>query len=124
MSKEQVLEMAIKAREYIKKTNNFKVLKIRDYSIKFQYKDIKFLWKSLDEPYNYENKAEMFIFKCDKEGKYDLIQIEENHNCYSCCIHKEKGETNNQIKNKIINRIEEYYNLEELYDLAIKEVQE
>ena len=109
--------------EYKDKINNFKVLKVRDYSIKFQYKDIKFLWKSLDEPYNYDT-AEMFIFKCDKEGKYDLIQIEENYNCYSCCIHKEQGETNSQIKDEVIRRIEEYYNLEELYDLAAKEVQE
>lgn len=124
MNEDQTLEWAIKVRECVKKRNNFKVLKVKDYSIKFQYKDIKFLWKSLDEPYNYENKAEMFIFKCDKEGKYDLIQIEENHNCYSCCIHKEQGETNSQIKDEVIRRIEEYYNLKELYDLAAKEVQE
>lgn len=90
MNKQQSLKILQELKGHIEKTNNFKVLKIRDYSIKFQYKDIKFLWKSLDEPYNYENKAEMFIFKCDKEGKYDLIQIEENHNCYSCCIHKKK----------------------------------
>ena len=124
MNKQQSLKILQELKERIEKINNFKVLKIRDYSIKFQYKDIKFLWKSLDEPYTYENGAEMFIFKCDKEGKYDLIQIKENHNCYSCCIHKEQGETNGQIKDEVIRRIEEYYNLEELYDLAAKEVQE
>ena len=124
MNKQQSLKILQELKERIKKINNFKVLKVRDYSIKFKYKDIKFLWKSLDEPYNYEDTAEMFIFKCDKEGKYDLIQIEENHNCYSCCIRKEQGETNSQIKDEVIRRIEEYYNLEKLYDLAAKEVQE
>ena len=102
----------------------FKILKIKDYSIKFQLNNIKFLWKSLDEPWNYEDIAEMFVFTCDNEGVYKLIKIEENRNCYSCCIHKEQGETNSQTKDEVIRRIEEYYNLEKLYDLAAKEVQE
>ena len=103
----------------------FKILKIKDYSIKFQLNNIKFLWKSLDEPWNYENIAEMFVFTCDNEGVYKLIKISENSNCFSCMFCKSKGATNKQCEAKILADIEEYYNLHELYNKALEvEVQE
>lgn len=54
----------------------FKVLKIRDWSVKFQINDTKFLWYTeVDEYDPYYDTGVLVVFEHNECGKYHLVDI-------------------------------------------------
>mgnify|MGYP007095023695 FL=1 len=57
-----------------------KVLRVRDWSIKFKIDDVKFLWYTEVDPYGdyYYDTGVLAMFKHDSFGRYELIDIGVN----------------------------------------------
>ena len=110
----------------------FKVLKIRDWSVKFQINDTKFLWYTEVDPYGdyYYDTGVLAIFEHNEYGKYHLVDIGQDGGQLYMSIPlfgygNRRSRTRKSYQKDIINALlDNGYTLESLIGLAqnIKDV--
>lgn len=98
----------------------FEVLRVRDWTVKFQINDLKFLWKPEYDSWSDEDYSAVFLFNCDKFGRYELVDLGlDFYNQYAPCFEFKQGKTLIDYRDEVFERLSTYHDVGDIYKRAI-----